>query len=131
MVALETALDGRTALVSLSHTAFKSGFTYDLARVTELAHDIGATYRTLGRTVSEADICAFVNLCGFNEPLFMDMEYVAKARGTLTAICDQPLPRVADKLVGLGYTNVRKYREGIQDWVEAGLSTESGEYVTA
>jgi acyl dehydratase len=31
----------------------------------------------LGRTVSEADICAFVNLCGFNEPLFMDMEYVA------------------------------------------------------
>jgi acyl dehydratase len=35
-------------------------------------------YQTLGRTVSEADICAFVNLCGFNEPLFMDMEYVAK-----------------------------------------------------
>lgn len=27
----------------------------------------------------------------------MNMEYVAKARGTLTAICDQPLPRVADK----------------------------------
>ncbi len=41
-------------------------------------HEIGAIYRTLGRTVSEADICAFVNLCGFNEPLFMDMEYVAK-----------------------------------------------------
>jgi kynureninase len=39
---LETALDGGTALVSLSHTAFKSGFTYDLARVTELVHDIGA-----------------------------------------------------------------------------------------
>ena len=27
--------------------------------------------------MSEADICAFVNLCGFIEPLFLDMEYVA------------------------------------------------------
>jgi kynureninase len=42
VAALETALDGGTALVSLSHTAFKSGFTYDIARVTELAHNIGA-----------------------------------------------------------------------------------------
>lgn len=25
------------------------------------------------------------------------MEYLAKARGTITAICDQPMPRVADK----------------------------------
>jgi rhodanese-related sulfurtransferase len=33
--------------------------------------------------------------------------------------------RVADKLAALGYTNVRKYREGIQDWVAAGLPTES------
>ncbi len=41
-------------------------------------HTIGATYRTLGRTVSETDIVTFVNLCGFNEPLFMDMEFVAK-----------------------------------------------------
>ncbi|MGH7316057.1 MAG: MaoC/PaaZ C-terminal domain-containing protein [Candidatus Rokuibacteriota bacterium] len=41
-------------------------------------HEIGAIHRTLGRTVSEADICAFVNLCGFSESLFMDMEYVAK-----------------------------------------------------
>jgi rhodanese-related sulfurtransferase len=32
---------------------------------------------------------------------------------------------VARILSGLGYTNVRKYREGIQDWVEAGLPTES------
>ena len=43
------------------------GLTYE-------EHTVGAVYRTLGRTVSEADICAFVNLCGFNEPLFMDME---------------------------------------------------------
>ena len=33
--------------------------------------------------------------------------------------------QVADKLTGLGYTNVRKYREGIQDWVEAGLPVEA------
>ncbi len=25
----------------------------------------------------------------------------------------------------LGYTNVRKYAEGIQDWAEVGLPTES------
>ena len=48
-----------------------AGLTYE-------EHAVGAVYRTLGRTLSEADICAFVNLCGFNEPLFMDMEYVAK-----------------------------------------------------
>jgi rhodanese-related sulfurtransferase len=33
--------------------------------------------------------------------------------------------RVARTLSRLGYTNVRKYPEGIQDWVEAGLPTES------
>jgi rhodanese-related sulfurtransferase len=33
--------------------------------------------------------------------------------------------QVAAKLSALGYTNVRKYREGIQDWVEAGLPVES------
>ena len=41
-------------------------------------HTVGATYRTAARTVSETDIVTFVNLCGFIEPLFMDMEYVAK-----------------------------------------------------
>lgn len=34
--------------------------------------------------------------------------------------------QVAAKLESLGYTNVRKYAEGIQDWVEAGLPVESG-----
>jgi len=33
--------------------------------------------------------------------------------------------RVADRLTTLGYSNVRKYREGIEDWVAAGLPTES------
>ena len=41
-------------------------------------HLVGAVYRTLARTVSETDIVNFVNLCGFNEPLFMDMEYIAR-----------------------------------------------------
>jgi rhodanese-related sulfurtransferase len=33
--------------------------------------------------------------------------------------------RVADQLTALGYTHVRKYREGIEDWVASGLPTES------
>ncbi|MFB7473087.1 rhodanese-like domain-containing protein [Kitasatospora sp. NPDC056184] len=33
--------------------------------------------------------------------------------------------QVADRLTALGYTNVRKYREGIQDWSEAGLPVET------
>jgi acyl dehydratase len=41
-------------------------------------HAIGAVYRTLARTVSETDIVNFVNLGGFTEPLFMDMEFVAR-----------------------------------------------------
>ncbi|HYG92458.1 MAG TPA: rhodanese-like domain-containing protein [Nocardioides sp.] len=31
---------------------------------------------------------------------------------------------VANRLERLGYTNVRKYREGIQDWAEAGNPTD-------
>lgn len=34
--------------------------------------------------------------------------------------------QVAVKLQNLGYQNVRKYAEGIQDWTEAGLPVESG-----
>jgi rhodanese-related sulfurtransferase len=33
--------------------------------------------------------------------------------------------RVAERLTALGYTDVRKYREGIEDWVAAGLPTGS------
>jgi rhodanese-related sulfurtransferase len=36
---------------------------------------------------------------------------------------------VADRLLALGYTNVRKYQDGIQDWFEAGLPTETGIHV--
>ena len=38
---------------------------------------------------------------------------------------------VAKLLTSAGYSNVRKYREGIQDWVEAGLPIESGVYANA
>jgi len=40
--ALADAIDSDTALVSLSHTSFKSGYTYDMAAVTRMAHDAGA-----------------------------------------------------------------------------------------
>jgi kynureninase len=36
------ALDERTALVTLSHVAFKSGFLYDAEAVTKRAHEVGA-----------------------------------------------------------------------------------------
>jgi len=36
---------------------------------------------------------------------------------------------VASRLEQLGYTNVRKYREGIEDWTTAGLPVESAEAV--
>jgi kynureninase len=40
--ALSAAIDQDTALVSLSHTVFKSGFTYDMNEINEIAHDAGA-----------------------------------------------------------------------------------------
>jgi len=40
--ALFDAMDERTALVTLSHVTFKSGFLYDAAAVTEQAHQVGA-----------------------------------------------------------------------------------------
>jgi len=40
--AVAAAIDGETALVSLTHVAFKSAFMYDMARVTEQAHQAGA-----------------------------------------------------------------------------------------
>ena len=40
--ALAEAIDENTALVTLSHVTFKSGYLYDMASVTELAHRQGA-----------------------------------------------------------------------------------------
>ncbi len=39
--AVSESIDGNTALVCLTHVAFKSAFMYDMARVTEQAHDAG------------------------------------------------------------------------------------------
>ena len=40
--ALQQALADDVALLTLSHTVFKSGYTYDMAAVTQQAHDAGA-----------------------------------------------------------------------------------------
>lgn len=40
--ALSEGMDERTALVSLSHTVFQSGYTYDLTEISRIAHDSGA-----------------------------------------------------------------------------------------
>jgi kynureninase len=40
--AVDAAIDNNTALVSLTHVAFKSAFMYDIARVTEQVHEAGA-----------------------------------------------------------------------------------------
>ena len=42
LAALESAINNDTALVTLSHVVFKSGYLYDMAAVTELAHRKGA-----------------------------------------------------------------------------------------
>lgn len=39
---LESAIDENTALITLSHVVFKSGYIYDMQRITELAHQKGA-----------------------------------------------------------------------------------------
>ena len=40
--ALAQAMDANTALVELTHTAFKSGYVYDMRAITETAHRAGA-----------------------------------------------------------------------------------------
>lgn len=40
--AMSDAIDSDTALVTLSHTVFKSGYKYDMAAITECAHRAGA-----------------------------------------------------------------------------------------
>ena len=42
IAALESAINEDTALVTLSHVVFKSGYLYDMQRITELAHKKGA-----------------------------------------------------------------------------------------
>ncbi len=42
LAALEAAVDDNTAVVTLSHVTFKSGYLYDMQRITEFAHRKGA-----------------------------------------------------------------------------------------
>jgi kynureninase len=42
LAALESAINEDTALVALSHVVFKSGYLYDMRRITDLAHAKGA-----------------------------------------------------------------------------------------
>ncbi|MCL4530107.1 MAG: kynureninase [Chloroflexi bacterium] len=42
LAALESELDNDTALVTFSHVVFKSGYLYDMERITRMAHDAGA-----------------------------------------------------------------------------------------
>ncbi len=42
LAALESAIDENTSLVTLSHVTFKSGYIYDMQRITDLAHRKGA-----------------------------------------------------------------------------------------
>lgn len=57
-------------------------------------------------------------------------ELLPDRNATIVTYCSNPAcpnsGRVADRLSALGYTDVRKYAEGIEDWVAAGLPTESG-----
>jgi acyl dehydratase len=39
-------------------------------------YEVGETYRTNGRTVTDSDISQFVELCGLYEPIFVDVEHV-------------------------------------------------------
>ncbi|MEU1728723.1 rhodanese-like domain-containing protein [Actinomadura sp. ATCC 39365] len=48
---------------------------------------------------------------------------------TIVTYCSNPAcgnsKAVANRLTALGYTDVRRYAEGIEDWVGAGLPVES------
>lgn len=49
-----------------------------LAGTTFEGFRVGDRFETLGRTVGEYEIAAFVTLAGFTEPLFLDQEYVRR-----------------------------------------------------
>ena len=62
LAALESAIDENTALVTLSHVVFKSGYMYDMQHITELAHDKGALVlwdlsHSVGSVPVELDAC--------------------------------------------------------------------------
>ncbi|GAB4580455.1 MAG: kynureninase [Anaerolineales bacterium] len=69
---LLAAIDEDTALVSLSHTVFKSAYTYDMAAITAHAHNMGAL--TLW-DLSHSAGSVVVNLNGANADLAVGCTY--------------------------------------------------------
>lgn len=62
IAALESAINENTALVTLSHVVFKSGYLYDMQHITELAHNKGALVlwdlsHSVGAVPIELDKC--------------------------------------------------------------------------
>lgn len=62
IVELEAEINENTALVTLSHVVFKSGYIYDIQRITELAHSKGALVlwdlsHSVGSVPIELDKC--------------------------------------------------------------------------
>lgn len=62
IAALEAAINENTALVTLSHVVFKSGYMYDMQGITELAHSKGALVlwdlsHSVGSVPVELDAC--------------------------------------------------------------------------
>src|SRR5262247_3209073 len=68
----------------------KQGLTYE-------EHEVGAKYETLGRTVTEADVCAFVNLCCLTEGLVIQTGLI---HGTGMSYLGSEIKIVAPVLVG-------------------------------
>lgn len=57
-------------------------------------------------------------------------ELLPDKHAAIVVYCSNPAcgnsQAVANRLAALGYSDVRKYRDGIQDWVAAGLPVETG-----
>ncbi|MEX1124998.1 MAG: kynureninase [Acidimicrobiia bacterium] len=70
--ALAATIDTDTALVSLSHTSFKSGYTHDLTAMTRMAHEAGAL--TLW-DLSHAVGAVFIDLGGSESDLAVGCTY--------------------------------------------------------
>jgi rhodanese-related sulfurtransferase len=60
-------------------------------------------------------------------------ELLPDKHAAIVTYCSNPAcpnsQNVATRLERLGYLNVRKYREGIEDWIAAGLPVESAQPV--